>query len=116
MFNISVKFANNAVLKQSIIDPERIYTAIGGAAKFVCSSETQVQWYFDGGKIPVNSYTGNTASKLYWIIISNIRKDNAGIYSCYSELDDIIYKGNGVLVIGGKHFSYYMICIPLHCL
>ncbi len=82
-----------------LLDPSIIEANIGDTVYFRCLSMTPVLWIMEGGEMGKNTHSFVHKDSIHQLTIENVEESNAGTYECYSEQDNIIYVGVGVLKI-----------------
>ena len=71
--------------------------------KFICKSFMNVSWQFNGKKLPSNVITShNDLIPFHWLIISDIRLDNPGHYSCHGTKSGGYFDARATLTVIGK--------------
>jgi len=95
--------------------PSKVYPRVsvlrlGCDAKITCTSDEEVQWFFNGGPLPRNAFPcQNCTLGLFYIVIKSIQKANEGIYTCEGTDYDLGYDfySVGKLHIKGKECIFY---------
>lgn len=87
---------------------------LGSTAKFTCISEITVTWHKEKRSInqnPINEQFGKYQDRdVYWLIITAITFDYAGIYTCNSFEENLILFDEGSLEIKSEHIIYFQDC------
>ena len=87
---------------------------VGDTVKFLCDINITVAWDFKHGPLPNNARTGRIGKrptklrwKLQWLILSDVKLENAGLYTCYGDSKDhIMYHADAVLTVTGMQYNY----------
>lgn len=69
--------------------------------EFICSLTKVVEWKFNDAPLPSNA-EGIQRGTTYLLRINNLKKKNAGAYTCSIERDLLIYRNYAVLEVHGS--------------
>lgn len=82
--------------------PSHETAGIGDEVVFLCQSEGNITWMFNGNKLPNNVKISETYHGLHKITISNVKFSNSGTYSCTNiDSGNSLSQGYGVLSVKG---------------
>ena len=71
---------------RSHVFPNVKSVSVGEDAVFICNAFGSVQWYFNAGQLPTNSfYEVNHETTSHTLTITNVTIYNSGTYSCVGE-------------------------------
>ena len=98
----------------AIITPKYMTANVGDTVKFLCDINVAVEWNFKNGPLPTNARTGRVSKRpklrswrLQWLILTDVKLENAGLYTCYGNSQDhIIYEGDALLIVTGMLYNY----------
>ena len=88
--------------------------SVGDTVKFLCNITITVVWKFKNGPLPNNARTGRIGTgrkqqnwRLQWLILTDVKLENAGLYTCYAfPKKHIIYEDNALLMVTGMLYNY----------
>jgi len=87
-----------------MIAPSFQVTTKRDSVKFVCHSNSDVEWRFEGHKLPNNAQPRSNAST-HWLHILYVGFHNEGIYECYGKLEKVFFLSTASLLVEGG-FEY----------
>ena len=87
---------------------------VGDTVKFLCNINITVVWNFKNGPLPNNARTGRIGRgpkrlnwRLQWLILTDVKLENAGHYTCYGDTKNhIIYQDDALLIVTGMLYNY----------
>ena len=96
------------------VDPRRQSVEVGESVTFICYSDGDVTWSFEGHDLPSNARKSNYYTK-HALHIYNVQKDNFGVYKCRGELlalahngvDFFVFEEGGLLELASKYYHYH---------
>ena len=88
--------------------PEIINAIVGETVKFICLSNSSVNWSFNGKGLPQNSIVPEPKFPQNRLTISVVKMENEGTYTCLEDRHHTI--GSGLLKVNGKIFQGNTTC------
>ena len=83
-----------------MVEPSFEFANVGDKeVEFSCYSKVNVTWSYNEKSLPSNAEIQKNRHRLK---ITNIRRKNAGNYTCYSAENYIVYHDYGVLEVYGE--------------
>ena len=80
---------------------------MGETAEFFCEVNKNVTWTQNDESLPDNIKLGKFNSNEHYLRIRNIQIWNAGIYTCFGLLDELIVKAIGKIDVFGKFYPTF---------
>ena len=77
-------YIDSAKIPGTKVSPTQQTSRIGEKATFVCRSDSNVTWTYNGDKLPPNAKGSKTPEGDHKITITNVKPSNTGTYECLS--------------------------------